>query len=82
MGKTNGLATASMVLGIIGFCVSICGPIALILGLIALSQIKKTGEEGRGNAIAGIVMGAIVTAFTILGTIFYVLMFGLAIAAG
>lgn len=70
-----------MVLGILGFCVSICGPIALVLGLVALSQIKKTGEEGKGNAIAGIVMGGIVTFFTVIGLIFYILLFGFAIAA-
>ncbi|MBV9456071.1 MAG: DUF4190 domain-containing protein [Bradyrhizobium sp.] len=32
---------------------------ALILGIIALNQIKARGESGRGMAIAGIVLGAI-----------------------
>jgi len=30
---------------------------AVICGHIALSQIKKTGEKGRGFAIAGVVLG-------------------------
>ncbi|MDH6237976.1 DUF4190 domain-containing protein [Cryobacterium sp. CG_9.6] len=30
---------------------------AIICGHIALSQIKKTGEKGRGLAIAGLVLG-------------------------
>jgi len=30
---------------------------AVICGHIALSQIKKTGEKGRGFAIAGLVLG-------------------------
>ena len=69
MGKSNGLATASMVLGIIGLCVGICAPIALILGLVANSQIKQTGQEGKGMALAGIILGAIGTAFWIIGFI-------------
>ncbi|WPO87304.1 DUF4190 domain-containing protein [Herbiconiux sp. KACC 21604] len=52
--KTNVLAIVSLVISILGFNV-----IAIILGAIALNQIKKTGESGRGLAIAGIIIGAI-----------------------
>ena len=52
--RTNVLAIVSLVISILGFNV-----IAIILGAIALSQIKKTQEGGRGLAIAGIVIGAI-----------------------
>ncbi len=52
--KTNVLAIVSLVISILGFNI-----IAIILGAIALSQIKKTGENGRGLAIAGIIIGAI-----------------------
>lgn len=52
--KTNGMAIASLILSIIG--ISIVG---VILGIVALNQIKKTGEEGRGLALAGIIVGAI-----------------------
>jgi len=31
--------------------------VAVITGHIALSQIKKTGEKGRGLAIAGLIIG-------------------------
>ena len=37
-----------------------CGllaPLGIIFGHIALSQIKRTGENGRGMAIAGLVIG-------------------------
>lgn len=60
---TNVLAIVSLVLSILGFCL-----IASILGHIALSQIKKTGEQGRGLAIAGIVVGYVATA-AVLGLI-------------
>lgn len=52
--KTNVLAIVSLVISILGFNV-----IAIILGAIALNQIKKTGENGRGLAIAGIIIGAV-----------------------
>ncbi|MEU2156734.1 DUF4190 domain-containing protein [Streptomyces sp. NPDC019396] len=48
--KTNALAIVSFVMSIV------CGIpfVPLILGIIALSQIRKNGEKGRGFAIAGI----------------------------
>jgi uncharacterized protein YacL len=49
--RTNGLAIASL---ITSFFISIVG---IILGHIALGQIKRTGENGRGLAIAGLVIG-------------------------
>ncbi|MFP3963681.1 DUF4190 domain-containing protein [Actinomadura fulvescens] len=49
---TNGLAIASLVTGVFG-CFGI---ISLILGAIALKQIKDRGQKGRGLAIAGIVL--------------------------
>lgn len=50
--KTNVLAIISLVLSIIG--ISIGG---VITGHIALSQIKKRAEGGRGLAIAGLIIG-------------------------
>lgn len=49
--KTNTLAIVSLVLA---FFISLG---AVICGHIALSQIKKTGENGRGLAIAGLILG-------------------------
>ena len=57
---TNGMAVASLVLGIIGlvFCglTSIPG---VICGHVAIARIKRTGEEGHGLAVAGLVMSYI-----------------------
>jgi hypothetical protein len=56
--KTNGLAVAAMCCGfgqiLLWF---FAGIPAIILGFVALNQIKKTGEQGRGMAITGIVLG-------------------------
>lgn len=51
--KYNVLAIVSLVSA---FFISL---VAIITGHIALSQIKKTGEQGRGLAIAGLVLGYI-----------------------
>jgi uncharacterized protein YacL len=72
--RTNTLAIISLVLA---FFISLG---AIITGHIALSQIKRTGESGRGLAIAGLVLGYIgfVLGFflIILAVIFPVLVFG------
>jgi peptidyl-prolyl cis-trans isomerase B (cyclophilin B) len=67
--KTNGLAIASL---ITSFFISIVG---IILGHVALSQIKRTGENGRGLAIAGLVIGYVSLA---IGIIAAIMMLGLA----
>lgn len=62
MPRTNGLAIASLVCGIAGIAMCL-GPLgsvpALITGYNARRQIDATGgvQEGRGMAIAGIVLG-------------------------
>jgi hypothetical protein len=56
--RTNGLAVASLVLGIVWLC-GVGSILALVFGAMALSRIKRTGEGGRGLVIAGIVLGSI-----------------------
>ncbi|MCP3820738.1 DUF4190 domain-containing protein [Streptomyces sp. A3M-1-3] len=58
----NGLAVASLVLGLL--C---CLPIGLVLGIVALSQIKRKGERGQGLATAGIVLSSVSTLFLVIG---------------
>lgn len=61
---TNGLAIASLIVSLVS-----CGPVGLILGIISLSQIKKSGQQGRGMAIAGIVIGAVTALLWIVAVI-------------
>jgi len=51
----NGLAITSLVLGILCFLPAV----GLILGVIALGQIKRRGERGKGLAVGGMVMSSI-----------------------
>ena len=71
--KANGLALASMILGILGVTIGLCliafpvMPIlAVVFGHIGLSQIRKTGAPGRGFAITGLVTGYIGIALAVL----------------
>jgi uncharacterized protein DUF4190 len=63
--KTNGMAVAALVLGIVGiptyFLFGIVGILAVIFGFVARSQIEKSGgaQKGMGMAIAGIILGAV-----------------------
>jgi len=70
---SQSLALASMITGIVGVMTGWClgpvpGLVALVLGLVALSQIKKAPEEvgGRPYAIAGIILGSVNVAFFLL----------------
>ena len=51
-GRTNGMAIASLVFGVIGG-----GVLAVVFGHIARSQIHRTGQAGAGLALAGLVLG-------------------------
>ena len=75
-----GVAIASFIVGIIGVmmglacAVPIPGLIAVLLGFLALSQLKKApNSTGRGLAIAGIVLGAINLAFFVFAIFWFVL---------
>jgi Domain of unknown function (DUF4190)/Domain of unknown function (DUF1707) len=55
---TNGLAIASLACGVAQFAF---GPLptipAIVLGHMARHQIKRTGEDGAGMALAGLLLG-------------------------
>jgi len=58
--RTSGLATASLVLGIIGLFIGFLSILAIIFGAIALHQTDRDPNlKGRGKAIAGLVLGII-----------------------
>ena len=58
--STNGFAIASLI------CAFLCSPLGLIFGFVALSQIKQRGEEGRGLALAGVIISAVFLAGSII----------------
>ncbi len=78
VAKINGLAIASLACGLGQFAF---GPLttipAIVLGHVARSQIKRTGEQGAGLALAGLILGWTVV---ILGVV--IIVTALAIVAG
>jgi len=85
MGPNQGLALASLITGISSITIGLCcylgtllGPAAIILGIIALIQIKNnpTAYTGKGMAIGGITMGAL---YFVLVIFFLLLNIGISI---
>ncbi|MGP8198019.1 MAG: DUF4190 domain-containing protein [Limisphaerales bacterium] len=59
--KTSQLAIWAMITGIFSLlCCQVLGPLPIVLGIVALSQIKHSPQQtGSGFAIAGIVLGVL-----------------------
>lgn len=80
---TNTLAIISMIAAIVGlFTFAILSLAGVIMGHIALNQIKKRAEGGRGMAITGLILGYVGIAFWILFLIIAVAALGLLGTAG
>jgi hypothetical protein len=65
--RTNGLAVASLILGVTGFIT--CGftsILAVAFGHVALHQINRDGSDGRGMALSGTILGWFLTGAWIL----------------
>lgn len=74
---TNSLAVASLVTAITGVVLGI--PLAVfcyigwvipvtaaVLGAVALNQIKVSGQQGRGMALAGVIIGSVTAGLLVL----------------
>ena len=82
----QGLAIASLILGIVSITIGLCcyigaltSPVAIVLGIISLVQIKNNPTENGGKpfSIVGIVLGGLY--FVVVGLI--ILIYGLAFLA-
>ena len=76
--KTSGLAIASIVCSIAGTAVAGIGFIAgIILGHMALSEISKSGGriEGRGLALAGLIIGYVLAALCVIAIVVIIAIF-------
>ena len=63
----NGLAVASLVLGIVGWTVCIGSILAVVFGFVARTQIQDSrgAQSGEGMAKAGIILGFVGIALVI-----------------
>lgn len=80
---TNGMATASLVCGLIGFfACGVTSILAIIFGHVSLSQIKRTGEGGHGMAVTGLILGYLVSAGWVIFWVLYILGVAMFAASG
>lgn len=70
---TNTMAILSLV------CAFLFAPAGIVFGHISLSQIKRTGEEGRGLAIAGLVISYVFTVLAVLAIVVTIAFMALAV---
>jgi hypothetical protein len=67
--KTNGFAIAALVNGLVGITffwtvfLGVCSVLGIVFGHVSLSQLKVSGHEGRGMAMAGLVLGYVSLGF-------------------
>ncbi|MBD3940847.1 DUF4190 domain-containing protein [Microbacterium sp. NEAU-LLC] len=75
--KTNTLAIVSLIASIASFVIlPLVGSIVgVITGHMSLKQLKTSGEQGRGMALAGTIVGWVGIGLTIIGIVAFVLFF-------
>jgi hypothetical protein len=66
--ELNVLAVIAFIASCIGFSIP-----GLVMGHIALSQIKKNGESGHGFALAAVIIGYAVTVLVVLAVVAFVI---------
>ncbi len=66
---TNGMAIAALVTAFV------IAPVGIGLGIAARKQIRETGEEGDGLALAGIIVGSVITGIYVLILVFWIIAF-------
>ncbi len=80
--KTNTLAIVSLIASISSFVILpfIGSIVGVITGHMSLNQLKTSGEQGRGMALAGTIVGWVGLGLTILGIIAAILFFSFFVA--
>lgn len=56
--SSNGLAIATLVVGVVGFLV-ITIPVNIVLGLVAIARTRRRGDKGVGLAVAGLILSVL-----------------------
>lgn len=74
---TNGKAIAALVtsLGGVFFC-GVPSLVGFVLGIVAMRETKRTGQDGHGLALAGVILGAL----AVVGWVLYVAVIVFAVA--
>ena len=70
----NIMALVGFILSVSGVATGITVIPGIVLSHIGMSQIKRTGESGRGFALAGLVVGYCVVGLSVLAIIVVVIL--------
>lgn len=73
--QTNTMAVAALVSSLV------LAPLGVVFGHMALRQIERTGQDGRGMAVVGLAIGYVVTVLLALFLILAVAWFALIIGS-
>ncbi len=66
---TNGKAIGALVTSIAGIPLCFCvvpSIVGIVLGVVAMNETKKTGQNGHGMALAAVIVGAVTLALTMV----------------
>lgn len=65
---TNGVAVAALVVSLAGlmFTCGFTSPVSLILGIVAMRDTKRTGQEGHGMALAAVIISGVTIALWVI----------------
>ena len=80
----GGLAIASLILSSVGFFFCLTAIPGMVLGYVELSNIKqgKSPAEGKGLALAGAIIGTVITAFIAILAIIIIIAIVAGLASG
>lgn len=82
--KTNVLAIVALVAGVAGLTVIpfVSSIVAVVTGHMARKELRRTGEQGDGLALAGLITGYIGIGLGVLVAVLVFAFFGIVVAAG
>ncbi|MCT7656940.1 DUF4190 domain-containing protein [Mycobacterium deserti] len=74
---TNGMAIAALVVALVSlfFCAGFVSIVSLVIGFMAMRETKRTGQDGWGLALAGVIVSAIPMVLWALYLVFFVAIF-------
>lgn len=84
VAKTNVLAIVALISGVVGltFVPFLGSIVAVVTGHMARKELRRTGEQGDGLALAGLITGYVGIGLGVLVTVLVLAFFGVVVAAG
>jgi hypothetical protein len=66
---TNGQAIGALVTAIAGVPLCFCAIpsiVAIVLGIVAMNETRRTGQDGHGMALAAVIIGGVTLVFAVV----------------